>query len=172
MKFKITPDGLTPEVESKSEASVTVPDKVIDKDLSPAIFIASNKESILSSLIILIDRIKSYNDEHLYESVSSDHVVNTFVENIQKLRLWLDLRDYIDEVYGDKCIYLEWSYQFEHDRIRIVDIEAYDKENIQMRVYPKAALLEIKWLKEINMDMLYAYRVRNWSRDNMNLGKA
>lgn len=171
MKFKITPDGLTPEIEKVSEATSSEVPTLILKDDPPAIFIASNKDSILSSLIILVDRIKSYNDEHLYESVASDHIVNKFVENMLKLRLWLDLRDYVDEVYTDKCIYLEWSYKFEHDRIRIVDIEAYDKENIQMRVYPKAALLEIKWLEEINMDMLYAYRIRNWSRDNMNLGK-
>ena len=170
MKFKITEDGLTPEAErttTETVAGITV----LDKDTSPAIFISSDKNNILSSLIILIDRIKSYNDEHLYESLASDFGLSLFVENIQKLRLWLDLRDYVDEVYSDKCVYLEWSYHFEHDRIRIVEIEAYDKDNIQMRVYPKAAILEIKWLQEINMDMLYAYRIRNWSRNNMNLGK-
>mgnify|MGYP003474893607 CR=1 FL=1 len=170
MKFKITEDGLTPEVvEVETEAISSL--ALLDKNISPAIFISSDKDNILSSLIILIDRIKNYNDEHLYESLASDFTLNSFIDNIQKLRLWLDLRDYVDEVYSDKCVYLEWSYQFEHDRIRIVEIEAYDKDNIQMRVYPKAAILEIKWLQEINMDMLYAYRVRNWSRDNMNLGK-
>lgn len=184
MKFKITQDGIEKVVEKKEPILPEVtPDKeqVVKKPRAKKpgppkvkpdqLTIKVTKDNIIESLNSLTEKIKSYDDEHIYEAAASNYELGIFIDKIQKIRLWFDLRDYIDEVYGDKCVYLEWSYQFEHDRIRIVEIEAYDTDNFQMRVYPKAALIEIRWLQEINMDMLYAYRIHNWSRDNIGMVK-
>lgn len=167
MKFKITPEIM--EKVDKGEEVLLTPS--IEKEESNGVVEISKEEeqAIVDSLLDLFQRLRDTNSEAEYEIIASDNDVIDFIQKIQCLRLWLDLRDYIDEVYGEKCYYLEWSYLFDNDRIRIVDIAGYDSKEQRIEVSPKDVVAEINWLQEINMDMLYAYRVRYWFRSDMNL---
>ena len=156
-KPKAKPRGRPPKEKTKAEKTKTQTQKVV------------RVESALVRLYPIAREINMSHDEALLEGIASDNDIASFVEKIQLLRLWLDLRDYIDDVYGEKCEYLEWSYLFEHDRIRIVDIIAYDNDNRRIEVSPSDVVSEIGWLQEINMDMLYSYRSRYWLRKDMNL---
>ena len=177
MKFKITPQImeqvekgeevlLTPIIEHVEQVKHSEQKEVNNKNKKDD----NNEElSIVDSLLNVFQDLIDANSEAEYEIIASDNDVIDFIKKIQCLRLWLDLRDYIDEVYGERCYYLEWSYFFDHDRIRIVDINGYDNKEKRIEVTPQDVILEIKWLEEINMDMLYAYRIRYWLRSDMNL---
>lgn len=182
MKYKITPDGdITPEkelvvptkvdVSSKTE-TITPLTKSVEElsKLLPVKDESVSPHDQLQHISKFLKKVKQTNDESFYEMVASDEDVYAFITKIQLVRLWLEFRDYIDEVYGERCVYLEWGYDFEKEYIRAIDIHAYDKDHKRVEVDPKDVLLEIKWINMINIELAYAYDVYRWERANMNMG--
>ena len=104
--------------------------------------------------------------------LASDKGMAKFANQLVMARLWCELKDFIDKVFGETCFYASWDYELSDQIVIVSHFKVYDKDMKYIEMNTEVSdSIELYFCDDADFtNLIFAFNILAWDRHAIDVG--